>query len=125
MLARIDSHPEEFLEGGRWADVIEDIHKYADTAEAYTVKMAVDAVCLDNTYKEAMDELLNGEDRRTKMEAVLAAEEAMRRAMAKPLLYPTAGGNNPPNVTLQNHQNQMGQAQHSPIIGALRGKLKL
>lgn len=65
MLARMDSNPEEFDGGiGRWASAVADIEEYALPEQAALIKAKIAAIRLDAAHHRAMDELLNGEERR-------------------------------------------------------------
>lgn len=65
MLARMDSNPEEFDGGiGRWAPAVADIEEYALPEQAALIKAKIAAIRLDAAHHRAMDELLNGEERR-------------------------------------------------------------
>ena len=69
LLARMESHPEEF-DGGhprdRWYATLIDIKEYAPAEDAALVEAKVAAIRLDRAHRAVMDELLNGEDRRRK-----------------------------------------------------------
>ena len=65
MLARMDTHPEEF--GGssnRWYVALIDINEHAPPEQAALVTAKLNAIKLDKAHHWAMDELLNGEERR-------------------------------------------------------------
>lgn len=66
MLARMETHPEEF-EGSsnRWYTALIDIGEYAPAEQAALVSAKVAAIRLDSAHRSAMDELLNGEERRS------------------------------------------------------------
>ena len=65
MLARMDSHPEEFNgEANRWYVTLIDIEEYAPSEQAALVRAKIAAIRLDVAHHRAMDELLNGEERR-------------------------------------------------------------
>lgn len=81
MLERMKSHPEEFEgEGNRWVEALIAIHKWATPEQQEQVDRAIGNIKLDKAYNEAMDELLNGEQRRAEMkaeeEAAIAAKNA-------------------------------------------------
>lgn len=81
MLERMKSHPEEFEgEGNRWNDALVAIHQWAAPEQRGQVDRALDDIMLDKAYNEAMDELLNGEQRRAEAkaeeEAAIAAKNA-------------------------------------------------
>ena len=109
MLARIKSHPEEFeVERGktnlskRWCRVLQDIDEYACEEGKRLVSEAVNAVRMDQAHRDAMDELLNGDDHRAKVEADLVAEETALRAA---IPYPTAGTGTTKSSIMQQYQN--------------------
>lgn len=80
MLARMDTHPEEF--GGssnRWAVTLMDINECALPEQAALVTAKLNAIRLDKAHHWAMDELLNGEDRRRQKAEV----ELMRSTYAQ------------------------------------------
>ena len=80
MLARMESHPHEF-DGinNRWVPAIIDIEDYAPPEQAALVKAKIAAIRLDAAHHKAMDELLNGEERRRQKAEV----EAMRNTYAQ------------------------------------------
>jgi hypothetical protein len=68
MLARMETHPEEFPEtftGGRWYTVITRILNWSSEEESEVLRERLRDIMLDKAHAEAMDELLNGEERRT------------------------------------------------------------
>lgn len=72
MVARMESHPEEFLGtaryGGRWTDVLNTITTYGIEADKKAIAKATRDLFLGEAHKEALDELLNGEERRAEAE---------------------------------------------------------
>lgn len=81
MLERMKTHPEEFEgEGNRWNDALVAIHQWAAPEQREQVDRAIGDIRLDKAYNEAMDELLNGEQRRAEAkaeeEAAIAAKNA-------------------------------------------------
>jgi hypothetical protein len=81
MLERMKSHPEEFEgEGNRWVEALVAIHQWAAPEQREQVDRAIGDIRLDKAYNEAMDELLNGEQRRAEAkaeeEAAIAAKNA-------------------------------------------------
>ena len=77
MLARMDTHPEEF--GGssnRWAVTLMDINECALPEQAALVTAKLNAIKLDKAHHWAMDELLNGEERRRQQEHAKLMENA-------------------------------------------------
>lgn len=66
MLARMKSHPEEFAHvmGSRWYSPITAITEYGSDGDKATLREGLRTVVLDAAHSEALDELLNGEERR-------------------------------------------------------------
>ena len=86
LLARMKSHPEEFAGspdrlypisstpvGERWGYILTRAQEYATPEEEAAMKEALRSIKLDALHREAMDELLNGDERRRKV-----AEEQAR-----------------------------------------------
>lgn len=77
MLARMDSHPEEFEGSGdgfvtddvdRWWKPLVAIRDFGSEEENALIKAKLREIRLQKAHETAMDELLNGEDRRRKEE---------------------------------------------------------
>lgn len=68
LLARMESHPEEFHEryAGRWAGLIQEVMEVAPSADCETLKATYNKLRLDKLYNDVMDEMLNGEERRAR-----------------------------------------------------------
>lgn len=88
LLARMDSHPEEFVSDnlpvyGSRADVLRKlVHNVLDNVEGpqvLPIKEKLDQLYLDMYHKELMDELLSGDDKR--------AQEAATQEAAKQQAY--------------------------------------
>ena len=88
LLARMDSHPEEFVSDnipayGSRADVlrklVENILDNVEGSQVLPVKEKLDQLYLDMYHKELMDELLSGDDKR--------AQEAAMQEAAKQQAY--------------------------------------
>ncbi len=82
MLARMESHPEEFAiimtaGGGRWEMALHALETHAGAEEWGYVKSKMDAIALDEAHEWALDELLNGEERRAQEK-----DRLQRQAMA-------------------------------------------
>jgi hypothetical protein len=75
MLARMKSNPEEFADryGGRWSDTLMQITDCGSDAEIEAIREGTRSIILDKAHAQAMDELLNGEERRS-----TAGQETMR-----------------------------------------------
>jgi hypothetical protein len=67
MLARMKSNPEEFADryGGRWSDILVQITNCGSDAEIEAIREGTRSIILDKAHAQAMDELLNGEERRS------------------------------------------------------------
>jgi hypothetical protein len=97
LLARIESHPEEF-EGGmssrhtRWRKALEDVFSNLTDEEAKPLQSALNKVRLDEIHKSVMDELLNGDERRRMEEAEYEAELIRKATILKAnnQIYPNA-----------------------------------
>ena len=80
MLARMDTHPEEFDgSNNRWYMTLIDIEEYAPPEQAALIKAKIAAIRLDAAHHKAMDELCNGEERRRQKAEV----ELMRNTYAQ------------------------------------------
>ena len=67
LLARIQSHPEEFKRGtARWVSITNQVEDWGSEADKQTINDALRDVRLTEAHEEMMEELLNGEDRRRK-----------------------------------------------------------
>jgi hypothetical protein len=106
MLARMKSNPEEFAEryGGRWSDILMQITDCGSDAEIEAIREGTRSIILDKAHAQAMDELLNGDERRAKAERNLMA--ANRTAQAVAQLNASAN--------LSQYQNAIGIGTHSP-----------
>lgn len=107
MLARMDSHPEEFEgDGNRWYVTLIDIEEYALPEQAALVRAKIAAIRLDKAHHLAMDELLNGEERRRQKADI----EVMRIQSDGTL----GVGTKSPLSQLQAYQNAAGPLQGVP-----------
>ena len=84
MLARMKSHPEEFVDdeylyAGRWDRVLLDIREYGSEADRQALAEGVRPIRMAKAHEWAMDELLNGEERRRKLRE---EEDAYERKLA-------------------------------------------
>lgn len=67
LLARIESHPEEFKRGtARWVSITNQVEDWGSEADKQTINDALRNFRLTSAHEEMMEELLNGEDRRRK-----------------------------------------------------------
>ncbi len=88
MLARIESHPQEFeYVSLRWTAALDATETYATEEERKLIREAIAKVRLDEAHREAMDELLNGDEQRRKAdeeaeyEKRLIAQQRQKLAM--------------------------------------------
>lgn len=86
LLARMESHPEEFRIGDgvfhlRWSRQIDMIHDHGREADKAALNAKLRDIVMDEVHEQVMDELLNGEDRRRKE----AEEHAYERNLSKAL----------------------------------------
>jgi len=75
MLARMQSHPEEFFgsKSGRWRNAMDAIRSHGTAEEQAKVDHAMSRVALDHYHAQAMQELLDPQEDRNKFdEAALA-----------------------------------------------------
>ena len=87
MLARMESHPEEFeayreyeTPGlSRWMSILRQMQEHTTEEEKVAIAAKLRVIRMDALHREAMDELLNGEERRRKYEE----EEALYRTTMK------------------------------------------
>ena len=69
LLARMESHPEEFRVADgpfhdRWYDHVNGINAYGNEADKTAIAAKLRDIRLDEIHERVMDEMLNGEDRR-------------------------------------------------------------
>jgi hypothetical protein len=113
LLARMESHPEEFKVGDgpfldRWYDSINTINAYGNETDKAALNVKLRDLRLGEAHEQVMDELLNGPERRRKEKeeveyerklAVLAAQKAQQQQLAAQ------------QQMTQRYQNAMGQYQ--------------
>ena len=98
LLARVESHPEEFKHGGyRWRNIIDQVTEFGLDIDRGAINDALRTVRMAKAHEEMMDELLNGEDRRRKEEEARQYEMSLRNIQTQSAL-----GN------LQQHQSALG-----------------
>jgi len=73
LLKRMESHPEEFRIGDgpfhdRWYDHVNGIQAYGNEADKAAIAAGLREIRLSEIHEKVMDELLNGDDRRRKVE---------------------------------------------------------
>lgn len=121
LLARMDSHPEEFVSDtlpvyGSRADVLRKlVHNVLDNVEGpqvLPVKEKLDQLYLDMYHKELMDELLSGDDKR--------AQEAATQEAAKQQAYAAQLQSYPVHLQ-QSLAQTMQQAAYAQSPGLLQG----
>jgi hypothetical protein len=86
LLARMESHPEEFRVADapfhdRWYDHINGVHAYGNEADKAAIAAKLRDIRLDEIHERVMDEMLNGEDRRRKHAEDTAYERHLAQAM--------------------------------------------
>ena len=69
LLARMESHPEEFKRSlnSRWYDIIGEINAWGDEADKAAINAKLRDIRLGEAHEDMMDELLNGPERRRKV----------------------------------------------------------
>lgn len=116
MLARMESHPEEFeahhatLHLSRWDTILREMQEHTTEEEKVAIAAKLRIIRMDTLHREAMDELLNGEERRRKY----AEDEAQ---YASTMQTATASG------TLQTY-NQLQNAYSNQSALGLVGSIK-
>jgi hypothetical protein len=88
LLARMESHPEEFKVGDgpfldRWYDSINTINAYGNETDKAALNVKLRDLRLGEAHERVMDELLNGPERRRKEEEEREYERNMTLAMQK------------------------------------------
>lgn len=121
LLARMDSHPEEFVSDnlpvyGSRADVlrklVENVLDNVEGPQVLPIKEKLDQLYLDMYHKELMDELLSGDDKR--------AQEAATQEAAKQQAYAAQLQSYPAHLQ-QSLAQTMQQAAYSQSPGLLQG----
>lgn len=88
MVARMESHPEEFQRGMyRWGNTIGDICEWGNEADKAALNAGLRKIRLDEAHEDALDELLNGPERRAeaereKLELQRARMQSLQQQMA-------------------------------------------
>ncbi len=90
LLARIESHPEEFrgfveqrathVQTSGWDDAIYAVRKHDSKADKDALNAKLDAMYMEAAYERMLDELLNGDERRHREEAEKQAAYAKMQA---------------------------------------------
>jgi hypothetical protein len=113
LVARMESHPEEFRVADgpeRWVTHIDMVQDYGSEADKAALNAKLRDIVMGEVHEDVMDELLNGEDRRRKEEE----EQEYERNLSKSLL-----------LTKQQMQQQQAQqnAMMSQYKNAYAGQL--
>lgn len=91
LIARMESHPEEFkhyvgssyIPSGRWTTAITIVRENGSDADQAALKTALDSVLMDEAHEWMLDELLNGDERRAehgRMQAAAYNTRVMQQA---------------------------------------------
>jgi hypothetical protein len=88
LLARMESHPEEFRikepsYHDRWYNHMSAINTHGSEADKAALAAKVRDIRMAEVHEEVMDELLNGEDRRRKEEEEAEYERKLAAIVAK------------------------------------------
>lgn len=110
MLARMKSNPEEFADryGGRWSDTLMQITDCGSDAEIEAIREGTRSIILDRAHAQAMDELLNGDERRAKADRDLMTANRTANRTAQAVAQLNASAN------LSQYHNAIGIGTHSP-----------
>jgi hypothetical protein len=87
LIARMESHPEEFRVGDapfhdRWYDHVNSIQAFGSEADKAAISAGLREIRLGETHERVMDELLNGEDRRRKVFEEQEYERNLSKSLA-------------------------------------------
>jgi hypothetical protein len=85
MLARMQSHPEEFFgsKSGRWRNAMDAIRSHGTAEEQAKVDHAMSRVALDHYHAQAMQELLDPQEDRNKAARALGLSHFDEAALAR------------------------------------------
>lgn len=126
LLARMESHPEEFSnDDGRWAQWLDELMPFVTEKERLMLRKPM----MQTIHEDVMDELLNGPERRRKYEEDREYERHLAQAMQHTKLQaiqqgiPLGGGGGGGGgaslpVSLSQYQNASAQG----IVGGFVGK---
>ena len=111
LLARMESHPEEFRIGDgvfhlRWSHQIDMIHDHGREADKAALNAKLRDIIMDEVHEQVMDELLNGPDKRRKE----AEENDYERNLARSLRHMQQSQYAQANQLLNQAYGQLGQA---------------
>ena len=132
LAARAKSHPHEFLEehesGGRWLHALVVIERSGTAEDKALIAKTIGRVRMDEAHEWALDELLNGEQRRAEerrnKELMLQQSQALMRQQAQAQAQALAQQSQAQaqalaqRSVLQGYQNTLGQSQ---TAGSLLG----
>lgn len=117
MLARMDTHPEEFDgSNNRWYTTLIDIDEYALPEQVALIKAKIAAIRLDRAHHLALDELCNGEERRRQKAEVelMRNTYAQQVQQAQALQVQAMVQRDPISQRLQGYQNAANTLQGVP-----------
>ena len=120
LIARMKSHPEEFRVGDapfhdRWYDHVNSIQAFGSEADKAAISAGLREIRLGETHERVMDELLNGEERRRKVEE----DREYERNLSKSLLLTKQQMVQQATQGLQNAYANAYPNQLSPSLGQL------
>ncbi len=116
LLARIESHPEEFTGGwARWHEAIAAVGENASDREGNLLAAAIKKARLNKAHQDAMDELLNGDERRRE------AEEGQKKYSAT--LAGAVTGTSSPYPNMQ--RGALSQAQYDAQMQHMQQQMQL
>lgn len=128
LLARMKSNPEEFTSANdhedRWGYAIETIEGYGSAEDKAALVEGLRSIRLNEAHRWAMDDLLNGEERRERergesLKNQNAQINLQQYAQAKPMTFST-NSTHPANII------QLGQETLSEsVFGQIKSKLGL
>jgi hypothetical protein len=79
LLARMESHPEEFTRSieSRWYDTIGEVNAWGNETDKAAMNAKLRDIRLNEAHEDAMDELLNGPERRRKQQEEVEYERSL------------------------------------------------
>jgi hypothetical protein len=79
LVARMESHPEEFKSDvrGRWDDVVDEVSAWGNETDRAAMNVKLRDIRLDEAHADALEELLNGPERRRRQEEEREYEKQM------------------------------------------------
>jgi hypothetical protein len=84
LVARMESHPEEFRVGigpERWVTYIDMVQDYGNEADKAALNAKLRSILMDELHEQVLDELMNGPERRRKHAEDQEYERNMTRAL--------------------------------------------